>query len=266
MQVLSEVNVSQSQGALYIPRPGRGVITLIVMNVVCWILYVIALRLELTPLTDALALTPKEFFWGSLWQPLTAMLIHSAQGTSHLMWNMVFLWIFGVDVEQAKGTATLWRSYFLAGLGGMAAVLLQGLVGLALGGSYESWWTTPGLGASGAVNGILGVWGGMYWYQTRNFLILGPMKGRTFFLLMAGLELLGMLSFQQGIGYAAHLGGMATGLAIGRGYLRPGALKAWRERRRMTRERRKIEERMRRFEVIQGGKDDGTNDDGEWIN
>ena len=114
--------------------------------------------------------------------------------------------------------------------------------------------------------GITGVWGGLLWNETRNFFLLGPMKGRTMMFIVIGIQLLGVLSYDGSTSYAAHLGGLAAGLGFGRGYLRLGALRAWQERRRMAKERRLIEERMQRFEVIKGGRDDGANDDGEWIN
>lgn len=258
--------MSQTQDIYYSLRPGRGVLTLIVLNVVCWILYVLAMRMGLDSVTSALPITPSEFFSGSIWQPVTAVLIHSPAQTSHLLGNMLFLWIFGVTVEQMRGTRYLWNTYALCGLAGSAAVLLTGLLGLAVGGPIADWWHHGSLGASGAVLGITGVWGGLLWNETRNFFLLGPMKGRTMMFIVIGIQLLGVLSYDGSTSYAAHLGGLAAGLGFGRGYLRLGALRAWQERRRMAKERRLIEERMQRFEVIKGGRDDGANDDGEWIN
>jgi rhomboid family protein len=74
---------------------------------------------------------------------LTSMFLHG--GILHLLGNMLFLWIFGANVEDATGRPRFLLFYLL---GGLAAVALQ----VAIDASS----TAPTIGASGAIAGVLG--------------------------------------------------------------------------------------------------------------
>jgi membrane associated rhomboid family serine protease len=82
---------------------------------------------------------------------LTSMFMHGS--IDHLLGNMLFLWIFGNNVEDALGHARFLAFYLVAGL---AATALQTIVTLELGTPAEA--TIPNLGASGAVSGVLGAY------------------------------------------------------------------------------------------------------------
>src|SRR4051812_10953284 len=75
--------------------------------------------------------------------PFTAMFMHG--GLLHLGGNMLFLWIFGNNVEDAMGSVKFVVFYVL---GGLAAVLLQVIVDRSA--------MVPTVGASGAIAGVLG--------------------------------------------------------------------------------------------------------------
>ena len=142
----------------------------------------------------------------------TAMFMHG--GLLHLGGNMLFLWIFGNNVEDSMGPVKFVLFYLL---GGIAATALQ----LAIGPDS----TVPNLGASGAIAGVLG-----------GYLILFP-RARVitvifivFFFTIIELPALLILAFwfvQQvlfgyfdlnsageggGVAYFAHIGGFAFGL------------------------------------------------------
>jgi membrane associated rhomboid family serine protease len=142
----------------------------------------------------------------------TAMFMHG--GLLHLGGNMLFLWIFGNNVEDSMGPVKFVIFYLL---GGLAAAALQILIG------PDS--QVPNVGASGAIAGVLG-----------GYLILFP-RARVitvifiifFFtivelpaLLILGLWFLqqivfGYLGFDNageggGVAYFAHIGGFAFGL------------------------------------------------------
>ncbi|MCB9758333.1 MAG: rhomboid family intramembrane serine protease [Alphaproteobacteria bacterium] len=257
--------MSQAYGGLYIPRPGRGIIGLIVANVVAWIAYMLMLRLGLSDIAARLPLTPAEFLTGDLWQPLTAMFIHSPAATGHLLMNMLFLWIFGVEVEQVYGTRSLVMIYLACGLAGAAVVVLLGLVVwlLAPTSSLGLLWISGTLGASGAVLGITGCWGGMLWHQTRSFLFLGPMRVRTFLFIIVGIQLLGALSYDN-VSYSSHLGGLAAGVAFGRGWLRPGMVTDWLDRRKLRRLKAQQARRRGHLELLDGGLGDHPPDNGRY--
>ena len=87
--------------------------------------------------------------WEVTW--LTSMFMHGSW--LHIIGNMLFLWIFGNNVEDAMGKVRFLAFYLLAGI---AATALQTVVTLAAGSDMAA--AVPNLGASGAVSGVLGAY------------------------------------------------------------------------------------------------------------
>jgi membrane associated rhomboid family serine protease len=131
-------------------------------------------------------------------------------------------------------------------LGG-ASLLLTGF----LGGLVAGMWTTPALGASGAVMGVTFLWLARHYYDVMNFLFLGPIRGRTLMLVMVVIELLNMLALGN-TAWGAHLGGMLAGVVLGFEWYRPAVLRARFRRRQLAQRGRQIERELR---VIKGGRD-----------
>jgi membrane associated rhomboid family serine protease len=149
----------------------------------------------------------------STWLTLfTAMFMHG--GLLHLGGNMLFLWIFGNNVEDSMGPLKFIAFYLL---GGLAATALQVVIDPSA--------TVPTVGASGAIAGVLG-----------GYLILFP-RARVvtlifivFFVTIVELPALWILGFwfvqqvlfgwldlnasgeQGGVAYFAHIGGFVFGL------------------------------------------------------
>ena len=101
--------------------PGRltpAVRALIAANVIGYLLTLVvpslAFRLGLVP---ALVF---ERWW--IWQPVTYMFLHG--GMFHLLFNMLALWMFGVELERLWGTRFFVRYYFVAGIGAAATTML----------------------------------------------------------------------------------------------------------------------------------------------
>ncbi|HVA94251.1 MAG TPA: rhomboid family intramembrane serine protease [Candidatus Dormibacteraeota bacterium] len=86
-----------------------------------------------------------------IWQPVTYLFLHG--GIWHIFFNLLFLWMFGVDLERAWGTHRFYVYFFLTGVG---AGLINVLVKTALDphGTGISV-AIPTIGASGAVYGVL---------------------------------------------------------------------------------------------------------------
>ena len=82
---------------------------------------------------------------------VTSMFMHG--GWLHIIGNMLFLWIFGNNVEDAMGKVKFLAFYLLSGL---AATALQTAVTLGTHDGAET--AIPNLGASGAVSGVLGAY------------------------------------------------------------------------------------------------------------
>ena len=141
-------------------------------------------------------------------------------GWAHLVGNMLFLVAFGVRVEDRLGPA---RYLVLYVLSGYAATALQGAVELAW--MTEEDANIPGIGASGAISGILGAYLVLFPFA-RMLTVLLP----VFFLRVPALALLGVWFVIQalegtyglahpegefvGIAFFAHVGGFVAGVLV----------------------------------------------------
>ncbi|OWP53022.1 rhomboid family intramembrane serine protease [Pseudomonas nitroreducens] len=124
----------------------------------------------------------------------------------HLAGNMVFLFIFGFALEAALGRATYLGLYLLSGL-------CSGLLWWAL---DPSW--VPGIGASGAISGLMGMYIGVYGLRRIQFFYwLGPLMGYLkapalwILPLWLGKELFGLIRAADHVNYYAHIGGLVSG-------------------------------------------------------
>src|SRR5215207_4092107 len=147
----------------------------------------------------------------------TSMFMHG--GIAHIAGNMLFLWIFGDNIEDRLGHVRYIFFYLVCGL---IASLAHVFTTAALAGDQSSM-LVPSLGASGAISGVLG--GYILLHPSRrvtvllfNFLTGVPAWvaiGIWFgFQLISGLGMLGGGSQQGGVAYAAHIGGFIAGLVL----------------------------------------------------
>jgi len=140
-----------------------------------------------------------------------AMFMHG--GLLHIAGNMLFLWIFGNNIEDSMGRLKFIAFYLL---GGIAATAAQWLVGMNS--------TTPNLGASGAIAAVLGAYALLYpraRVVTLIFIIIffTVLELPALFVL-GGWFLLQLLDASTvnvanggGVAYFAHIGGFLFGLA-----------------------------------------------------
>ena len=142
-----------------------------------------------------------------LWQPFTYMFLHapfySSVGISHILLNMLGLWVFGRELEQAWGKAHFLRYYFITGVGsGLITYLFQ--VGS----------DNPVIGASGAVYGVLLAYG--ISYPNRMLYIWGiiPVKSIWLVIIMGSIAFFGVLGNADGISHVTHIAGMAIGYIL----------------------------------------------------
>ena len=140
----------------------------------------------------------------------TAMFMHG--GWMHLFGNMLFLWIFGDNVEDRIGHVKFLIFYLLAGL---AATFAQYYV------SSNS--AIPNVGASGAIAGVLGAYLLMF-PQSRVNVLLGRQIVAMpafavlglwiLFQIISGFTMSDQRGDVGGIAYMAHIGGFVAGLAM----------------------------------------------------
>ena len=199
-------------------------ITLIALNVLVF-LYELSLGSGIDTLFRSAGVTPLEFAVRTDVPPaaplgiypatlLTSMFLHG--GFLHIGSNMLFLWIFGDNVEDRLGHLRFVGFYLLCGLGASAAHI------------YFNWGSTvPSVGASGAIAGVLAGYMLLFPSATvRTLLILGPfitmsrvpaiiMIGFWFVTqLVAGLAALGPSAQTTGVAFWAHVGGFVVGLPL----------------------------------------------------
>ena len=145
---------------------------------------------------------------------LVSMFMHG--GLMHLLGNMLFLWIFGDNIEDDLGHVRYSVFYLVCGL---LASLAHVFSTVAL----DQNPLIPSLGASGAISGVLGA-----------YLLMHPRRRVTVFLfrfltevpgfvavglwfafqLVSGLGMLGGGAQEGGVAYAAHIGGFIAGLVL----------------------------------------------------
>ena len=153
------------------------------------------------------------------YQFVTYMFMHG--GFSHILFNMLALWMFGSEIEMYWGPKKFLSFYILCGLG--AAVLHSIITYFQIhiqGMPEELFYSSPMLGASGAIYGILLAFGFMF--PNRQIIMLFfpvPIKVKYMVIIWGLIELTSGISanaFAAGdnVAHFAHLGGMLTGLII----------------------------------------------------
>ena len=140
---------------------------------------------------------------------LTSMFLHG--GIAHILGNMLFLWIFGDNVEDFYGHITYLFFYLVCGIGaGLLHVLFN----------WNS--TLPSLGASGAISGVMGAYLILYPRSrilTLVFIFLVPIPAVFILALwfvmqfVSGVSSLGMAA-TGGVAWWAHVGGFLLGMGI----------------------------------------------------
>lgn len=241
------------------PRPSKTLLILMGVLVVVYVLQLLFLRGGAGFITD-LYLSPQAVFEdGWVWQPFTYMWLHRPDGVFHLLFNLLWLWIFGTALNEWWGDRRFVIAYGIFGVCGAILTLLVSLLSLApafeplLGG----FWFKQHLGASGAVMGVTVAWGLVFAHRKMHFLLLGEMSGKTFVLLIVAIELLVALSFDP-VSSTSHFGGMLGALVLVKGYWRPSKWTSVIRTVQLKRRKRKIESELR---VLRGGQDFGPNDD-----
>lgn len=158
------------------------------------------------------ALLPPQLEWAPAWATVfTSMFLHG--GWLHLGGNLLYLWIFGDNVEDALGRGRFVAFYLLCGV---AAALVQTV--------SETTSLIPMIGASGAISGVLGAY--MRLYPHARVRVLVPLfivfyTIRVPAWMVLGLWFLFQLASstmiqagQGGVAFFAHIGGFLSGLIL----------------------------------------------------
>jgi membrane associated rhomboid family serine protease len=138
-----------------------------------------------------------------VWQLVTYMFLHSTTTPWHLVFNMLTLWMFGMQLERDWGTRRFLKYYFYCGVAAGVCVLV---VNVLLGD-----WITPTLGASGAIFGLLVAFGVTYPDQIVLANFLFPIKAKYLVMIYIAVTLWVTFGPNTGVSTIAHLGGAAFG-------------------------------------------------------
>lgn len=143
---------------------------------------------------------------------ITSMFMHG--GFGHLFGNMLFLWIFGDNIENRLGHTRYLLFYLVCGiLASLSHVFASYFMGMDL--------DTPSLGASGAISGIMGAY--LILFPRRRVMVwilraVVPVPAMVSLGIWIALQVvsgLGMLGGQSdGVAYAAHIGGFLAGMLL----------------------------------------------------
>jgi len=154
---------------------------------------------------------------------LTSMFMHG--GLMHIAGNMLFLWVFGPEIEDVMGRGRYLVFYLL---GGLSATLAQVIADPAS--------TVPNLGASGAIAAVMGAFLVTYprdkirtvlllgWFTRVAFIPAIVLVGLWFLIqLFNGVGALSAAGAQggSGVAYMAHVGGFIFGAVLARLFERP---------------------------------------------
>lgn len=166
----------------------------------------------LVPWKMHLALEGHRYTLSQAFLPLvTCMFLHA--GILHILGNMLFLWIFGGNVEDRLGSFTYLIFYFVCGIGsGLSQAIFS--------------WSShiPSLGASGAISGVLGAY--LVFFPTSRILTLVPLLIIFFLARIPAFVFIGLWFIVQflsgvnslastksgGVAWWAHVGGFLLGV------------------------------------------------------
>lgn len=145
-----------------------------------------------------------------LWQPVSYQLLH--HDFFHLLFNCLVLYLFGAEVERKWNLKAFLAFTFGCGLGAAAfGIMWYGAARLISG--QPGFDTTPIVGASGAISGLVAAYCLYHWNHELRLMFAFRMKGKWLLPIFVGVDLL-RLGLGSNIAVAHHFGGMLTGLAI----------------------------------------------------
>lgn len=214
----------------HLPARRRPIVTwaLITANVVAFLWELALIAAGGPELFHAWALVPGRFVADPIGDAVTvfsSMFMHAPDNWWHLGGNMLFLWIFGDNVEDALGRKRYLGFYVLSGIAAAAGQIL-----------VDPASPIPMVGASGAIAGVLAAYGSLYPWSPVT--VLNPIVplwlfGLVTFTLPAWLVILEffVVNLLSGLGslggagggvaFFAHLGGFLAGLVLVRLFFSP---------------------------------------------
>ena len=169
----------------------------------------VALLIMPAALVGTLGLSPEAVLTqGFVWQLGTYLFLNG--DVFHILFNMLSVWMFGVDLERRWGTRAFVKYYAVVGVGAGACMVLVSL--LPFEATRSTYYATT-IGASGAVYGLLMAWGLIFPHRTILLFGVFPLTAHVFVLIMGAIAFAQAASAGGGgtVAHLAHLGGLGVG-------------------------------------------------------
>jgi membrane associated rhomboid family serine protease len=190
-------------------HPPNITIKLIVVLLVAFVIQSVLLFYGDINLIEDLALSVQGLSHGKIWQLLTFQFLHAAPWPWHVLFNCLALFFFGRSVEETLGPKKFLSLYFLSGLaGGLLHVIMTVVLP-----RHED---IPVVGASAGICGIIAIFcalNPMRELTTWIYFFPITIRARYFLMFLSLFSAFGTLIPFGNTAYAAHLGGILTGLA-----------------------------------------------------
>jgi membrane associated rhomboid family serine protease len=197
---------------------------------------------------DYLGLAPQDVIerhW--IWQPATYMFLHA--GFFHILFNMLGIWMFGVELERMWGTRFFLKYYAITGVGAAISTIVVALLPYA---PAAATYGATTVGASGALYGLLVAYALYFPDRPILMFLLFPVPAKFFVIIIGAISFLSATGGgSSNVAHVAHLGGIVFGylyLKGGRGGF-TAEIKYRYLKWKMNRLRRK-------FDVYSGGRSD----------
>jgi membrane associated rhomboid family serine protease len=225
---------------------GPGPITPAVKAIILANIAFFVISLFYRPVISYLGLTPEDVIGrGWLWQPMTYMFLHA--GPMHILFNMLGVWMFGVELERMWGTRFFARFYAITGIGAGITVIVASLMPVAV--LQESYGAVT-IGASGALYGLLMAFAIYYPDRPILMFLLFPIPAKYFVMILGAMAFL--IAPGSQVSNSAHLGGLLFAYAYLKGR-RTGGITAEIKYRYL---KWKMNRLRRKFDVYSGGRSD----------
>src|SRR6185295_16811627 len=128
------------------------------------------------------------------WQLVTYMFLHG--GVSHILFNMLALWMFGTELERIWGTRYFLKYYFVTGVGAAILTILFSLL------PFEFAFALRGaiiIGASGAIYGLLLAYALYFPDRPIYMYLLFPIPAKYFVMIMGAIAFYSSMGYMGGV-------------------------------------------------------------------
>lgn len=191
---------------------------------------------------------------GWIWQIVTYAFVHA--DIIHLLFNMLVVWMFGVDLERRWGAAAFTKFYFVSSIGAAFTVLAVSMLPFD---ATVPIYRASTIGASGACYGLLMAWALLFPSREILLFFVFPMQARYAVLIFGAIAFFSGLGSGGGtVAHFAHLGGLVAGYLYLKGprglrFSLQSAITRWR-----------FQRLKKKFKVHDGGKPPHGGKPGSW--